>query len=169
MSTVLEKYWLIIAVSLLLILICGVTVLLIKLNKHQYTEIVLSESKPAPYQGSIHIGGAVANPGYYPISQNDTIQSLIEAAGPVAGADLERIQIHVPESSETQLAQKINLNSAEPWLLEALPGIGQDRAQAIVAYRAKHGPFRRIEELLNIEGIGESTLNKIKDLITVED
>lgn len=143
--------------------------LVIKLNKHQYTEIVLSESKPVPYEGSIHIGGAVANPGYYPISQNDTVQSLIQAAGPAAGADLEHIQIHVPESSVTQLTQKINLNSAEPWLLEALPGIGQDRAQAIVEYRAKHGPFRRIEELLNIEGIGESTLNRIRNLITVED
>jgi competence protein ComEA len=169
MSTVLEKYWLIIAAPLLLILICGVTVLVIKLNKNQYTEIVLSESEPASYQGSIYIGGAVANPGYYPISQNDTIQSLIQAAGPAPDADLEHIQIHVPESNKTQLAQKINLNSAEPWLLEALPGIGQDRAKAIVEYRAKHGPFRRIEELLNIEGIGESTLNRIKDLITVED
>jgi competence protein ComEA len=166
---VLEKYWLIIAAPLLLILICGVTVLVIKLNKNQYTEIVLSESEPASYQGSIYIGGAVANPGYYPISQNDTIQSLIQAAGPAPDADLEHIQIHVPESNKTQLAQKINLNSAEPWLLEALPGIGQDRAKAIVEYRAKHGPFRRIEELLNIEGIGESTLNRIKDLITVED
>jgi competence protein ComEA len=61
------------------------------------------------------------------------------------------------------------VNSAEPWLLEALPGIGRGKAQAIAEYRNKHGPFRRIEDLLNIEGIGEPTLNKIRDLITVED
>jgi len=50
-----------------------------------------------------------------------------------------------------------------------LPGIGQGKAQAIVDYRNQHGPFRRIEDVLKVEGIGSGTLDKIKNLITVED
>ncbi|MGD0353399.1 MAG: ComEA family DNA-binding protein [Dehalococcoidia bacterium] len=53
--------------------------------------------------------------------------------------------------------------------MDALPGIGPGRAQAIVDYRSQNGPFRRIEDLLNVEGIGESTLDRMRDLITVED
>ena len=84
-------------------------------------------------------------------------------------ADLSHIKIHVPKVSESHPPQKINVNRAEAWLLEALPGIGQGRAQAIVGYRNQHGPFRRTEDLLGVEGIGNSTLDKIRDLITVED
>ena len=57
----------------------------------------------------------------------------------------------------------------KPWLLEALPGIGETRAQAIVDYRNENGPFKRIEDLLQVKGIGEGTLDKIKDYITVSD
>ena len=169
MSRFLEKYWLIIAASLLAILVCGITVLTTKLNKQQYTELTLSKGEPPLYRGEIYIGGAVTNPGYYPFSQNDTVEALIHAAGLTPDADLAHIKIHVPKSGETRPAQRINLNSAEPWLLETLPGIGRGKAQAIAEYRNKHGPFRRIEDLLNIEGIGEPTLNKVRDLVTVED
>ena len=65
--------------------------------------------------------------------------------------------------------QKININLADAWLFEALPGIGQTKAQAIVEYRNKHGSFRRIEDLLNVTGISKSILDTIKPLITVED
>ncbi|MCK4388321.1 MAG: helix-hairpin-helix domain-containing protein, partial [Dehalococcoidia bacterium] len=58
---------------------------------------------------------------------------------------------------------------AEPWLLETLPGIGEVLAQRIVDYRSENGPFKRIEDLLKVSGIGEATFEKIKDYITVSD
>ena len=70
---------------------------------------------------------------------------------------------------ETQSSQKIDINRAEAWLLEALPGIGQTRAQAIVDYRNENGPFKRIKDLLKVEGIGQGTLDGIEGFITVSD
>jgi competence protein ComEA len=68
---------------------------------------------------------------------------------------------------EGEAAQKININLAEAWLLEALPGIGPTRAQAIIDYRNQNGPFRQILELINVEGIGMTTYEQIEDFITV--
>ncbi|GAH87864.1 unnamed protein product, partial [marine sediment metagenome] len=53
------------------------------------------------------------------------------------------------------------------WLLEALPGIGETRAKAIVDYRNENGEFKRVEDLLQVKGIGQGTFDKIKDYITV--
>lgn len=63
----------------------------------------------------------------------------------------------------------ININTASIPELESLPGIGPDKAGKIVAYRTKHGPFERIEEIENVSGIGPVTFEKIKALICVSD
>jgi competence ComEA-like helix-hairpin-helix protein len=65
--------------------------------------------------------------------------------------------------------QKIDINRAEAWLLEALPGIGPTKAQAIIDYRQQNGYFSDISEILNVEGIGQDIYEQIKDLITVGD
>jgi competence protein ComEA len=65
--------------------------------------------------------------------------------------------------------QRIDINRAGVWLLEALPGIGETKAQAIVAYREQHGPFRSIEELAMVDGIGLATVDDIRDWIAVAD
>ena len=65
--------------------------------------------------------------------------------------------------------QKIDINRAEAWLLEALPGIGPSKAQAIIDYRQQNGGFSDITEILEVEGIGQDYLRQIKDLITVGD
>jgi comEA protein len=65
--------------------------------------------------------------------------------------------------------QKIDINRAEAWLLEALPGIGPSKAQAIIDYREQNGGFSDIVEITNVPGIGESIYNDIKNLITVGD
>ncbi len=65
--------------------------------------------------------------------------------------------------------QKVNINRAEIWLLEALPGIGQVKAQAIVDYRTNNGSFRRIEDLIKVEGISKTTLDILRNMITVEE
>ena len=61
----------------------------------------------------------------------------------------------------------INLNSATVPQLEALPGIGKATAERIVEYREKNGGFKKIEELMNVRGIGEKSFLTLKPLITV--
>jgi len=63
--------------------------------------------------------------------------------------------------------QRVDINRAEPWLLEVLPGIGPRLAEAIVSYRQEKGPFRSPQEVLQVPGIGVDTYDKIRDLITV--
>jgi competence protein ComEA len=169
MSSHLEKYWLIIIAFLLVSLIAGGIVLAVKQNSHKPVEISLSQTAPLQYEGEIYIGGAVANPGLYHLRQDDTIESLVQTAGLIPDADTSQIKIYVPKTGELSQPQRIDLNRAEVWLLDALPGIGPGRAQAIIDYRSQNGPFHRVEDLLNVEGIGESTLDRMRDFITVED
>jgi competence protein ComEA len=61
----------------------------------------------------------------------------------------------------------VNLNSATLPQLEALPGIGRSTAERIIEYRQKNGGFKRIEDLMNVRGIGEKSFLKLKPLITV--
>lgn len=67
-----------------------------------------------------------------------------------------------------KIRYRININTADQNELMLLPGIGEQKANAIVNYRKKHGDFRSINELYKINGIGESTLNSIKDLIIID-
>ena len=64
--------------------------------------------------------------------------------------------------------EKININTASALDLERLPGIGEKRAQDIVAYREEHGPFQSVEELDNVRGIGAGILSGLRDYVTVE-
>lgn len=61
----------------------------------------------------------------------------------------------------------INLNSATAAQLEKLPGVGPATAARIVEYREKNGAFKKIEDLMNVRGIGEKTFLTLKPLITV--
>lgn len=62
---------------------------------------------------------------------------------------------------------KVNINTATAAELESLPRIGSKVAQRIVDYRAKNGGFKRIEDIMKVQGIGEKVFDNIKDLITV--
>lgn len=66
--------------------------------------------------------------------------------------------------SETE---KVNINTASAEELTALNGIGETKAEAIVAYREAHGSFRQIDDIMQVDGIGEGTFDKIRDNITV--
>jgi competence protein ComEA len=164
-----DRFYLFITVFLAIAIIAGGVMLVVKHSKSQPVEIALSQTEPREQSGEIYIGGAVANPGLYSLKEGDTIQALLLDAGIKPDADLSHIRIYIPQEGETQSLQKIDLNRAETWLLEALPGIGETRAQAIVDYRNENGPFKRIEDLLRVKGIGEGTFEKIKDYITVSD
>ena len=64
-------------------------------------------------------------------------------------------------------AAVVNLNTATAAQLESLPGIGAKTALRIVEYREKNGAFKKIEELMNVKGIGEKSFLKLKSRITV--
>ena len=63
----------------------------------------------------------------------------------------------------------VNLNSASAAQIASLPGIGPKTADLVVQYRQKNGPFKKIEEIMNVRGIGEKSFLKIKDRLTVAD
>lgn len=70
-------------------------------------------------------------------------------------------------SSRPRTTTSVNLNTATAADLEALPGVGARVAQRIVDYRAKHGPFRRVEDVMNVQGIGEKSFLKLKPMLVV--
>lgn len=136
-------------------------------NSTQAVEISITTRAPA-FAGNIYIGGAVNNPGLYPFKQDNSLDDLIQAAGGLQnGADLTQVSLIIPDPASAPLPQRIDINRAEAWLLVALPGIGDTRARDIIAYREQNGPFRSTSDLLKVKGIGQTTLDKIKNFITV--
>lgn len=134
----------------------------------QYSEISISEPVGAEVSG-VYVSGAVASPGFYPLTAGGDVGALVQAAGAVTDADLSALKLYVPCSEAAPDVQKIDINRAEAWLLEALPGIVEVKAQAIIAYREQHGPFRDISEITEVENIGLANYQQIKDLITVSE
>jgi len=164
-----DRFYLFVTVFLVIAAIAGGVTLAVQHSRSQPVEIILSQTELPELSGELYIGGAVANPGIYPLREGDTIQALLLDASVEPDADLSHIELYIPREGEEQSPQKIDINRAEPWLLQALPGIGEVRAQAIMGYRNEHGLFRRIEDLLKVSGIGEGTFENIKDYITVSD
>jgi competence protein ComEA len=137
------------------------------------------------------IKGAVVNPGVYQINEGGRVIDLIELAGGLEqDADTAAINfalyvhdemaVYVPRIGEevkavlpAQLGESagkgtVNLNSAESSELQTLPGIGPAKADAIIKHRETNGPFKSIEDLKEISGIGDKTFEKLKDLISVK-
>ena len=114
------------------------------------------------------------------------MQDAIDAAGGLsADASQGRVnlaagledgqQVYVPVLSEAapprsdpgSSAEQISVNTAAAPELERLPGIGPVLAQRIVEYREQHGPFQRLEDLLEVEGIGPSKLENLQEYVRV--
>ncbi len=153
---------------------------------------------PTPAPVRVYVSGAVATPGVYTLPPHSLVHDAIQAAGGAsAEANLERInlalevrdqqQIHVPRKGESAPAQptllslpssaaasavpgarRVNINTATLAELETLPRIGPSIAQRIIDYRTRNGPFKQIEDIKNVSGIGEAMFSAIKDLIAVE-
>jgi len=163
--TKLSKYWPLLIFLLIVVIAVGSLITWSRYSRSQPVEISISPGQEL--EGEVYIGGSVNNPGFYKLKAGDSIDDIIQAAGGTSSdADLNQLKLYVPEEGETP-PQKINLNRADLWLLQALPEIGEVRAQAIIDYRQQNGHFRNINELTEVEGIGTATYEKIKHLITV--
>ena len=166
--TKVNRYWILITILLITIIVTGGIVAWVRYSPNQPIEISISPHQER--QEEIYIGGAIANPGFYPLEAKDSIEALIQAAGgPTNSTDLSQLKLYIPEAREEEPPQKIDLNRAEEWLLEALPEIGETLAQRIVDYRRQNGLFRNTNDLIKVEGIGATTYEQIKHLITVSD
>ena len=146
------------------------------------------EATPTPYTIRVYVSGAVHHPDVYTLLQDSIVKDAMEAAGgPTKEADLERInlalpvtdgqQVHVPRQGEDSppvqppsgqpaTGGKVNINTADSAALESLPGIGPSLAQRIIDHRQSNGPFERVEDVMEVSGIGEATFEGIKYLIT---
>ena len=88
----------------------------------------------------------------------------IAVAAPAAQKPAGSAAKHASSATATS---PVNLNTATQAQLESLPGIGPSAAQRILEYRQKNGSFKKLEDLMNVKGIGEKSFLKLKPLITV--
>ncbi|MBE3550610.1 MAG: helix-hairpin-helix domain-containing protein [Brockia lithotrophica] len=154
----------------------------------------VAPAKPAVL---VDIRGAVREPGVYAFWESDVrvYQAVERAGGFTEDADITRVNraaplrdgqvLHIPRIGELPSGDdarasstsfegenraeqlRVNLNTASVEELTRLPGIGPTRAQEIVAYREEHGPFRSVDEVQNVAGIGPKTFAKIRPYLDV--
>ncbi|HTY64380.1 MAG TPA: ComEA family DNA-binding protein [Acidobacteriota bacterium] len=82
------------------------------------------------------------------------------------GLALSSVSVMAQKSAHPS-TEKININSATSEQFQSLPGIGPATAKAILEYRAKVGKFNKIDEIINVKGIGEKKFQKIKDRLVI--
>ena len=73
----------------------------------------------------------------------------------------------IPSATTSATTSLINLNSATSDQLDTLPGVGPSTAKAIISYRSRKGPFGKVEDLLNVPGIGPAKVAALRDQVTV--
>jgi competence protein ComEA len=158
--------------------------------------VVEAEESEAETYVTVHVDGAVVNPGVYELAdETPRVNDAVEAAGGVTGeADLtsvnlaatvsDGIKIHIPAygeviettvtdtttasgTADSGASSLININTATISELCELNGVGEATAQAIIDEREANGPFTSVEDLLRVSGIGEKKLAKIKDYVCV--
>ena len=144
------------------------------------------------------IDGCVNRPGVYSFKKDDRIKDIVDLAGGFTKeADTKSVnlamklkdemKIFVPSKNETSKLQNhntensqivtlkdnnnstnlVNINTADSNKLQTLPGIGPSKAKKIIEFREKN-QFKKIEELKNVDGIGEKTFESLKSLITID-
>ena len=99
-----------------------------------------------------------------------TIVATMVAAGMMlmaVGGSVVRAEQQQQQGAAQPANQLVNLNSAAAADLQKLPGIGAAMAARIIDYRQKNGGFKKIEELMNVQGIGEKVFLRLKPLVTV--
>ncbi|MBS7325108.1 MAG: ComEA family DNA-binding protein [Thiopseudomonas sp.] len=101
--------------------------------------------------------------------RNKLIPLLFAALACVPALPVVQAATQEPVAAVAAMTAKINLNDADvDTLVRELKGIGPAKAQAIVDYRTQQGAFVSVDELLEVKGIGQATLERIRDRLTVE-
>ncbi|MFC1918115.1 helix-hairpin-helix domain-containing protein [Chloroflexota bacterium] len=163
-----DNFWIAVVFLLIAVIITGSIIVVTKYTPNQPIEISLTPARE--FNGKIYVGGEVPNPGFYPLKADDTLWDIIQAAGGTANnTDLNQLSLQIHHRPVAASPQKININTAEAWLLKALPGIGDTKAQAIIEYREQNEEFRDTAEIMKVAGIGPEIYGNIKHLITVAD
>ena len=92
---------------------------------------------------------------------------LMSAAPSLAGQTAKSADATHTPAAKPAAAAVVNINTATAAEFEALPGIGAKTAARIVEYRQKNGPFKKVEELMNVRGLGEKNFLKLKAQLTI--
>jgi competence protein ComEA len=139
----------------------------------------------------VDVKGAVKKPGIYKAVHSERVNDLIIRAGGFTaeahedGVNLaqkvtDEMVIYIPEEGEAGAAgdtiasyvqpeeSQLNINKAAEQDFDDLPGIGPAKAKAIIDYRTENGPFKTVEELKEVPGIGEATFERLKENITAD-
>ena len=157
-------------------------------NEREVTEIEEIENVEEQVNHYIvDVKGQVKFPGVYEVEEHLRVHDVIQLAGGflemanetainLAQKISDEMVIYVPHLDEeinnastatawspSQDEKKVSLNQATTGDLETLPGIGPSKAAAIIKYREEVGAFQSIDELTNVSGIGEKTLEKLRD------
>ncbi len=138
---------------------------------------------PSSQLMTVHVTGAVERPGLVSLPPGARVAEAVAAAGGVTGAaQLSGFNlaapvgdgqlIVVPDAGDGTTAESvatgtISLNQASAAQLEALPGVGPVLAGRIVEHRDVFGPFQKVEDLLDVSGVGEAKLAAMRELVTV--
>jgi competence protein ComEA len=138
----------------------------------------------------VDVKGAIKSPGVYEMKLGDRVIDVIEQAGGLhENADsnnvnfamklVDEMVLYIPIVGEEKIIEstvgdvqnqgdgKVNLNKASEEELQTLTGVGPAKASAIIEYRDQNGGFKKVEEIMEISGIGEKTFEKFKDQITI--
>lgn len=174
-----------------LVIILGALLVLAGVGGFRYADFLLRDTAGADSPGlravqdegsliAVHVKGAVEEPGLYWLAPDSRVDDAVQAAGgALAEADLDNVnlaafvsdgsQLYVPFAGESEdaVSGPLNINTATEAQLEALDGIGETKARAIVEYRESHGDFASVEQLTRVDGIGDATLDKIREQICV--
>ncbi|MGT2756440.1 helix-hairpin-helix domain-containing protein [Streptococcus ovuberis] len=150
------------------------------------------ESKPQTIM--VDVKGAVEQAGLYELSATSRVADAIDLAGGLTEqADPKSINLAqklvdeavvyvatkeeaisvvaasvAPSTSDKETADLVNLNTADASQLQTISGIGAKRAQDIIAYREANGPFKTVDDLNQVSGIGDKTLENLRSYVTVD-
>lgn len=146
----------------------------------------ISDTKEQKRTIIIDVKGAVNKEGVYEMKEGDRVKDAVQKAGGfLSEVDMKKVNLaqivqdqmllYIPSKNESEQGMftsskedgKIRINTAAKEQLEKITGVGSRKAESILKYREEHGPFQKIEDLLEIDGIGAKSLEKIKDQIII--
>ncbi|WP_105257253.1 helix-hairpin-helix domain-containing protein [Streptococcus suis] len=165
-------------------------------NSSELVEETSTEVSKEPSQLVVDVKGAVAKPGLYTLEADARVNDVVDAAGGltsqadpksinlaqklsdeavvyVASKD-ENISVVTSTTASSAMSQEekntslVNLNTATEADLQTISGIGAKRATDIIAYREANGGFKSVDDLNNVSGIGDKTMESIRPYVTVE-